>query len=138
MAELHLGSQMSKRGLRTEKRDLERTFQPERPGHDLTVNGAERGIRHRAGIDGLQFLQQRLFALRDIERLSAFPFPFPNFLDNLVTIVQQLNDLPVDRVDPHSQILKIHIRLSLLKYSEFKIYCISALNSSIGLDFFTL
>ena len=101
----------------TEECDFEGTFETERAGHDFAVHGAERGIRHGTFIDGFQFFEESLFPFGDVKGLSALPFPLPDFLDDFVAVVEQTDDLPVDRVDLHSQILNIHITI-LVKVRE--------------------
>ena len=134
VSEFHFRSLMRKGRFGTEECDFEGTFETERAGHDFAVDGAERGIRHGAFIKGFQFFEERLFPFGDIKGLSALPFPLPDFLDDFVAVVEQTDDLPVDRVDLHSQILNIHI-IILVKVRECEIYSHFRRKSSGGSTF---
>ena len=138
VSEFQFGGEMRECGLRAEKCDLQRTFQPQGSGHDFAVDRPQRGIGHGTFIDGFEFFQKGFFPFRDVEGLAPFAFPFSHLFDHFIPLVQQVDDLPVDCIDPHSQVLKIHHLSILPKSFEFKIYSISSPNSSIGLDFFGL
>ena len=107
-AEFLDGGLMSESGLRPEISDGHRFLEREGAGHDLAVNGAQGIGGDGALVQLANALQDRAFAVGDINRLARLDLDFANLQNVPGALVQQLDDLGVELIDGFAMFRNIH------------------------------
>src|SRR5688572_18640196 len=93
---------------RPEEGDGHRFFKRESAGHDLAINGAQRLIRDRPGIEFADSLQDGEFAMRHVDFFAGLHFHLADFEDVARAVVEQADDLLVEFVDGLPMVADVH------------------------------
>src|SRR5882762_10813644 len=98
-AEAPNGGLVREGGFGSQIRDRKRFLERKRAGHDLAINGAQRFIGHRAGVQLADPMKNSALAMRSVDFFAGFEFDFADGKDMPGALVKKLDDLRVQLVD---------------------------------------
>ena len=97
---------MAERAFRPQKSDPQRLFQREAAAHHFAINRLERPIGKRPLVQTPHALHDRLFAVGRINLRSLRLLELPDFNHNSRAGVEQFNELLIDLIDFHAQLIE--------------------------------